>query len=249
MPEDVVAPLDHCVEGGLSPSREGAHGQPWTPGQSGRQRRAGVEQRAGPAGLDRHQPTKGGARPGAVEFAGVDSAAPQVVLGKVDAAPPSVLGHVLEVLDHLQPVTDVVGQGDAIGSGGSEHHQHKASHRSGRQAAVPQEVLEGLVCADPLVHPVGLDQGRKRVERQSEIPQGRGEALEQRVAGPALGRPMQLGLQPVQLGEPITLGLVADVVCQPGEAVDGHEVGAHRSGQEQRGDGKVLAAGLDHHPG
>ena len=158
-----------------------------------------------------------------------------------------VLSDVLEMFDHLQPVAHVVGQDHALWGGGTEDHEHESSDRRGRQAAVPEEILESLVRADPLVHPVGLDQIHKGIERKAEIDQRRAELLQEGVSGSTLGGQAQFGLQPVELRQPVAFGLVPDVVSQPCEAVDGQQVGALRTREEQGGDRKVLTPGLGHH--
>ena len=222
------------------PAVKAADGQPGPPGKSGRQRGTGVEQPSGPSWP--RPPAAGGGPdlPWRHQLCGSTPATPEVGLGQVDATTPGILGHVLEVLDDLEPVADVVGQRDALGGCGAEDPEHQASHRGGRQSAVAEKVVEGLVGVNPLVLAVGLDEVHERVERKAQTDQGRAQSLEQRMAGPAFGRPAQLGLEPVQLGQSVTLRLVADVVGQPGETVDGHQVGPHGAGQEPGGDGEVL---------
>ena len=56
-----------------------------------------------------------------------------------------VLGDVLQVLDDLQARADAVRQRDALGGGGAEDAQHELADRRGRQAAVVEQLLEGLV--------------------------------------------------------------------------------------------------------
>ncbi len=51
------------------------------------------------------------------------------------------------------------------------------------------------------------------------------------VAVPVVG-PLELGLEPVELGQAVALDLVADVVGQTGEPVDGQQMGAHPAGKE-----------------
>ena len=54
---------------------------------------------------------------------------------------------------------------------------------------------------------------------------------------------VQLGLDPVELGEPVAGALVADVVDEPGVAVDGHQVCSLPAWQQPGRDDEVLAGG------
>jgi len=69
------------------------------------------------------------------------------------------------------------------------------------------------------------------------------------MGGAAGGGPVELGVEPVELGQPVAARLVADGVGQPGEAVDGQQVGAVAPGQQAGGDGEVLAPRPAHHGG
>ena len=59
-------------------------------------------------------------------------------------------------------------------------------------------------------------------------------------SGCALVTAVDLRLEFVEERKPVALGLVAENIHEPREAVDRTEVRAQRAGEEQRGDGEVL---------
>ena len=78
-------------------------------------------------------------------------------------AGPQVLGHVLPVLGELQRGAHQVGEPFPVRCGGAEDVQHDPADRVGRQAAVTEQLGEGLVAGDPLVLAVRLDQVEERL--------------------------------------------------------------------------------------
>ena len=60
----------------------------------------------------------------------------------------------------------------------------------------------------------------------------RRQLLEDGVGGLAGRRPFEIGLQPVQECQPVTLGLVPEVVREAGEAVYGHQALPGFAGQK-----------------
>ena len=54
---------------------------------------------------------------------------------------------------------------------------------------------------------------------------------------------VELGLEPVEQREPVALGLVAELVDEPREAVDREQVVARLAPEHARGDGEVLLRG------
>ena len=122
-----------------------------------------------------------------------------------------------------------------------EQAEHEPPDRVGRVDAVLLQVVPGLVLGDALVHPVRLDQPQERLARQrrtrgssaasSRITGQDGLARRSRRRPPARAR---------RAREPVALGLVAEDVDEPREAVDGAQVRPQRPREEQRGDREVL---------
>ena len=105
----------------------------------------------------------------------------------------------------------------------AEHRQHEATDRGGREHAVADEVVECLVSRDSLVHPVRLDEVPERLQVESLFPYHRRELAHHFVLRSASRGPFQVSLEPVQLRQAVTVGFVAEVVGETGEAVDRHE--------------------------
>lgn len=194
-----------------------------------------------------------------------DAEALHVLGGQVDAVAAEVLGHVLEVLDDLQCGADRVRAADPLGCGGAGDAEHEPADRVRRQFAVGEEVLVGGVAADDLVLAVGLDEAEEGRGREAVAPDGGLQGAEQRVAdvvGADVEDPAQVRLEGIEHGEAVLGRLrgqpqpyrvraaavgqvpVADVVDEPGEAVDGHQVGTPGTGDEEGCDGEVLAGRL-----
>ncbi len=184
--------------------------------------------------------------------------------GQIDAVAAEVLGDVLEVLDDLEGGADRVGAADALRGGGPGDGEHEAADRVGRQFAVGEQVVVGLVARDQLVLTVRGDQAEERRGGQRAAADRGLQAAQQGVAGArsrGVEHAVKLGFQGVEDGEAVA-GLVvgdaegpgvgaaggqvavADVVDQTGEAVDGHEVVAPGPGQEEGRHREVLGGGL-----
>jgi hypothetical protein len=64
---------------------------------------------------------------------------------------------------------------------------------------------------------------------------------------PAASRTFELFGEPVKECRPVALRLIADVVGQPGKAIDRQEMSANSARQKSRGDGKILSTRLTQH--
>src|SRR6476469_3069963 len=87
-----------------------------------------------------------------------DPLLPEVLSGQVHPSRLRVLPDVLAVLEHLQRVTHDVRGRDVLRGGASRDMQHDLTNRRGRVLAVAEQIFEGGVPADRLVHAIGLDQ-------------------------------------------------------------------------------------------
>ena len=153
------------------------------------------------------------------------------------------------MLDELQPDADPVGALDPLGGRGPKDREHQLADGSRRQHAVRRQVVEGRIPRHALVLAVRLDQSAERGQGEAEPGDGRRERAEHRVFRGAERGSIELRFGPVELGQPVPLGLVADVIDEPGEAVDGEQMGPHGAGQRARGHREVLRTGLGHHIG
>ena len=169
-----------------------------------------------------------------------------------------VLGHVLPVLGQLQRGADGIGQLGPRRGEAAEDVEHDPAHRVGRQAAVAEQVLEGLVTGNGLVLPVGLDQVEEGLHRDPAVGHGGPQrahhaapglcaitALARVVRAVAAGvQAAEVGLKLVKQPEPLVRrSLIPDVVRRPGEAVHRHQVPPTAGGQHPQRDREVLARG------
>ena len=211
------------------------------------ERGALVEDAPGSGHLEGHQGPQRprGRRPGR-ELIGIDSEAVHVLGGQVDAAGRGVLGNVLPVLGELQPGADPVRPRQPLRCRRREGGQHQPSDGVGRQPAIVGEVFEGGVAGNHLILAVGRDQIRERGAVRARGEHRGGRTGDERVQSGLLRvgpRHLDLAFQPVQGGQPVALIVVADLVDQPGESVEGQQVLAGRWREQPRGDPKVFPAG------
>ena len=164
------------------------------------------------------------------------------VLGRqVDAAELEVARHVLQEVDELQSRADVVARGDELRLPFEpQQTEHEAADGIGGVAAVLAQVVPRLVCGDPLIHPVRLDQPEERVARERELADRRLQHAHDRPAGLSRVTGFHLALELVERGEAVTLDLVPEDVDETREAVDRAQVGPQAAWKEQRSDRKVL---------
>ncbi len=188
--------------------------------------------------------------PGVGRQVGAGNSEPgHVVGGQIDTTGPGVFGHVLPVLGQLQSGADGVGPALPLGGGHLEGGQHQPSDRVGGQPAVGDEVVEGGVAPDHLILPVGRDEVRERRRIGVDRPYGRGRPGDQRVQAGPLGvreRQASLGFRPVERRHPVTAIGVAELIDEPGEAVEGHQLRSGPAGQEARCHAEVLGPGAPH---
>ena len=85
-----------------------------------------------------------------------------------------------------------------------------------------------------------LDQAHERLARQVELADRRLELPHHRPRRLAVVAGVDLPLELVERGQPVALGLVAEDVHEPREAVDGPQVRAQRAREEKRRDREVL---------
>lgn len=187
-----------------------------------------------------------------------------VVGRQVDPVPAEVLGDVLEVLDDLQCGADGVGAADPFGARRPGELEDQAADGVGGELAVGEQFLVRPVAADLLVLPVGLDEAEEGFGGQRAAPYGGAQCLQQGVVRGLAGGgedPAQVGFECVEHREPVlalfgveaeVAGVaaaggeitVADVVDEPGVAVDGHQVVAPGSRQKERSHREILVGGL-----
>ena len=145
------------------------------------------------------------------------------------------------MLDELERRADAVGERDPVGRGHFEHVQHELADRIGRQRAVVDEVVEGRVGGLNLVAPVGLDQARRTARAAGS--RSRTVDLErahERVLRLAAVDAVEVGVEHVEQREAVALDLVAELVDEPGEAVDRHQMPGGLAAQHARRDWEVL---------
>jgi hypothetical protein len=105
------------------------------------------------------------------------------------------------------------------------------------------QVRPGLVLADPLVHPIRLDQTQERLAGQVELANRRLHVLEHRPGCRAGEGGIHFALELVERREPVALVGVAELVDEPRVAIEGTDMRAQRAREENRADGEVLARG------
>ena len=181
-----------------------------------------------------------------MQVVGGDAEALHVLGWQVDAPPGGVLGHVLEMLQHLQPAAHFVGGRNSVGGGRLEDGENEVSHGVGRQRAVLEELVEVLVAGLVLVEPVGGQQLVEWLAVQAEPGHRRRELDEHLMSGGPGEQAVELGLDPVESRLPVAGVLVAEVVDEPGVAVDGSQVALHGSRQQPERHREVLMAGPGH---
>ena len=236
------------VERRVPSGDEAHHGDARTSLQRADQRDARAEQLARSSGLERDDTAQRRAGGRGAEIALRAPETVELVARQVHTAAAVVLADVLEVLDHLERGAHVVGPRDVDGRIGVEHPQHEAAHGIRGQRAVLAELGPRLVAVDDLVATVRLDEPAERLGRHRAGVDRRREPAENRVAGVAPEGTSELRLEPVELGQPVAHGLVADVVGEAGEAVDREQVPPDPLRDEPRRDREVLIRGTGRYP-
>src|SRR5215471_16052268 len=256
--QDVVAALPDRLERGASAGHVTGDGEPCHAGQRAGQRGALVEQGAGAIRLEGHQLDDVRARGGFRQVLLADVEGGKVLPRQVDPAVAEVLGNVLPVLNELQSSADVIGETQPLRRGGANNVQHHLADRVGGQLAVPYEVVVGRVARDELILAVGLNEVVERLARDAALLDGPRQGLNRGQF--RLATVVDLGDVRLQVVEQLEASgryrlrarggrqarqrFVADVVSQPGEAVQGGEVRAPLPGQHAKGDGEVLPGRL-----
>ena len=216
------------------------------------ERCAFAEQIASTGHLEGHQRLHGGAGVRGAKVVVAHGEPAKVFLGQIDAAAVQILCDVLPVLGQLQRGADLVGERDAIGGGDAEGGEHQVPDRVGRQRAVVPQVVERLVAVGALVEPVGLDESAQWRLGDPARAHACRQRSHRRHAGIAAGEQRRdVGIDEVEHGKAhaaLDAVLIADVVDEPGVAVDRQQVGAQLFRQEPQGDRKVLGSRLREHP-
>ena len=190
---------------------KGRDGQAKGAGHQPGQRRAAVQVCLGAVDLERHQLSELGRGHGQPKILGSAVEALQVLARNVDAAVGVVLGDVLPVLDKLQAGADLVRQPDALGRGRVEDMEDEAAHGIGRKLAVAGEFLDRFVGMDGLVLAVGPDEATERLVGDVGGADGGDQSTHDRMRRHPLGVDgRHLVVQPIQQGQPIALGRVAN---------------------------------------
>jgi hypothetical protein len=145
----------------------------------------------------------------------------------------------LPVLEHLQGTTHDVGVGNVLRGGTARYVQHDLTNRRGRVLAVAEQIFEGGVPADRLVHAIGLDQVEQWSRRQAIGDQAR-QTRHRRKASASGPQRADVSLDRVQQRQPITHRSVADVIDEARVAVGVHEVFASTTRQNPQCYGEVL---------
>jgi hypothetical protein len=152
------------------------------------------------------------------------------------------------VLDDLQAAAHTIRQRLALGRQCAGDPQHGRAYGVGRQPAVVEQLVPRRLADDRLVAPVGGDEVEER--RRGHV--GGGDRPAQpggdRMAGPTLDRGPQVALQPVEGRRAIAGMLIAEVVGQASEGVDGEQLLTGFPGHEPGDDGKVLVVSLGDEP-
>ncbi len=110
--------------------------------------------------------------------------------------------------------------------------------------AVVEQVGVRLVARLPLVDAVRLDELQERLVGDVELPDRFDERQVDRMARRSGPDPAEVLLPRVEVGEPVALALVADVVGRPREGVERVEVLLRPAGKQERPDGEVFVVGL-----
>src|ERR1700736_5413043 len=128
--------------------------------------------------------------------------------------------------------------------------KHQFAHRSRREAAIVEELVEGLIATYDLVTTVGLDQTPEGLIRESAGRDGALQAAHHRMLRmTSVVDPIEIPLEPVEQTGAITEGFVTEVVDQACEAVDGQQVSSLPAAEQTGCHREVLAARLGHHRG
>jgi hypothetical protein len=153
------------------------------------------------------------------------------------------------VLGDLEGGADPVREANPIRRRGLEHVQDELADGRRREPAVVEKLVEGAVGGDLLVAAVGRDQPPERVGRDCERPHRRDQGPDHGVRrAPIVVEAIDLVLEPVEEGQPVARRLVAELVGEAREAVDGEQPRALLAGKEAARDREVLAPGAGHHP-
>ncbi len=151
----------------------------------------------------------------------------QVFGGQVDPAVLPVLADVAQDVRQLEGDTERVGQFGGLGLGvrvvaGAEDAQGQAADRAGHAAAVPEQVIEGLVAGAAHVGDAAVDELAERRHRDGEVPLHVSQGEQHRIVRGRPGEVEDLLARGLQGGDllPGWHRAVADVVDPPGERVD-----------------------------
>jgi len=124
-----------------------------------------------------------------------------------------------------------------------QHAEDEPPARVGRVDAVPLQVVPRLVVGDALVHPVGLDETKERLPRQSVFPDRRLDVAHDRPGRLVREGELHLALELVEGREPVALVCVAELVHEPRVAIERAHMPAQAAREEDRADREVLAGG------
>lgn len=219
--EHVVArPLDG-VERGPASGDERRDRERRAAAQGAHERKPFVEQRARPVDLERDQRPQPAARRGLREVALVAAEASHVGGRNIDPAAGRILGHVLPVLGELEPAADRIGKAEALGRRRAEDMEHEVADGVGRELAVGEEVVDRLVALDLLILAVGVDQPAEGLGGDPAFADGRREAAYERMGRGTGVDLLELVIEPVEQFEAVSCRLVAGVVDQASEAIEG----------------------------
>jgi hypothetical protein len=176
--------------------------------------------------LEAHHLANGGAGGRCAQIGLGAAEAGEVFRGEVDAIPREVLGHVLPMLCELEGGADRVGEIDPFGGRRPEDVQDEESDRRRRQLTVAAQCFEGRISPHGLIAAVGFDQSAKGGIGQPQLAHRRDQALQEWMARAARVDAVELALQLIEQGQAVTARLVAQLIGQTGEAVDGQQVSA-----------------------
>ena len=164
----------------------------------------------------------GGGRP--PEVNSVNTKLGQVFGGQVDAAVAVVLADVAQDVRQLERDAEGVGQlGRPVHViAGAEDAQGQAADRAGHAAAVPEQVIEGLVAGAAHVGDAAVDELAEGGDGDGEAARHVGQGQQHRVVRGRPGEVEDLLPRDLQGGDllPGRHRAVADVVDPPGERVD-----------------------------
>jgi hypothetical protein len=118
--------------------------------------------------------------------------------------------------------------------------EHQRTHRVRRVAAVVDQVVVRLVLGLALVAPVRVDQQHELLARERAEREGVLEPQEDGLRRPARIRTVELLLGVVEQREAVARCGIAELVDEPGEAVDRREAHTVALAEDERRHGEVL---------